>query len=201
MAEKQLIITIGREFGSGGRVIGHALAERFDIDFYDSEIINDLAEKQGVDPDRLARYDEKPRSVLWSRTVRGYSTSNEEALAQLQFHLIREIADEGKSFVLIGRCGETVLAGRDGLIRVFVQGDMETKNKRIQERYHLNESEAAKMIHDMDKKRKTYHNTYCDGKWGDSRSYDITINSSRLGIDGTVDVLEYFVCAYIKGSN
>lgn len=198
MAQKQLIITIGREFGSGGRVIGKELADRFHIDFYDSEIIHDLSEKYGVEPEDLARYDEKPRGIMWNRTVRGYAFSKEDSLAQLQFHLIRDLADKGESFVLIGRCGESVLAGREGLIRIFVQGDLETRNKRIQERYDVDEAEAAKMIRDTDKKRKTYHNTYCDVAWGAASGYDITINSSRLGIDGTVDILERFIRACIE---
>lgn len=198
MAQKQLIITIGREFGSGGRVIGKALAERFGIGFYDSEIIQDLAKEYGIDAKELARYDEKPRGILWNRTAGRYSTGKEDSLAQLQFHLIQDIADRGESFVLIGRCGETVLAGREGLVRIFVRGDLDARNQRIRERYQVSEEEAAKMIRDTDRKRKNYHNTYSDHPWGAAEGYDLTINSSRLGIDGTVDILEKYVRAFME---
>lgn len=194
MAEKQqLIITIGREYGSGGHVIGERLAGEFGIGFYDSEIILDLAERKGIDPKALSRYDEKPSKILWNRNVRGYSTSREEAVAQMQFHLIRELAESGESFVLIGRCGETVLADMDGLVRFFVLGDRKARVRRIMERNGVSEKVAKKQIKETDKKRKTYHNTYSDGKWRDPRSYDLTINSSRLGLDGTAEIMKDFV--------
>lgn len=193
MAEKQLIITIGREYGSGGHLIGEMLAQRLHIGFYDSEIIQDLAEKQGIDPEVLSRYDEKPMRILMNRNVRGYSASREEAVAQLQFQMIRDIAAQGESFVLIGRCGETILSQYDGLIRLFVVGDMDARIARIMERKHVSHSDAHKMIRDTDKKRKAYHNYYSEGKWGDSRTYDMTINSTRLGLEGTADVLEQYI--------
>ena len=192
MAEKQLIITIGREFGSGGHVIGEMLSQRLHIGFYDSEIIQDLAEKQGIDPAILSKYDEKPMRIFMNRNVRGYSASREEAVAQLQFQMIRDIAATGESFVLIGRCGETILSQYDGLIRLFVVGDMDARIARIMERKHVSHSDAHKMIRDTDKKRKAYHNYYSEGKWGDSRTYDMTINSTRLGLEGTADVLEQY---------
>ena len=193
MAEKQLIITIGREFGSGGHVIGEMLSQRLHIGFYDSEIIQDLAEKQGIDPAILSKYDEKPMRIFMNRNVRGYSASREEAVAQLQFQMIRDIAATGESFVLIGRCGETILSQYDGLIRLFVVGDMDARIARIMERKHVSHSDAHKMIRDTDKKRKAYHNYYSEGKWGDSRTYDMTINSTRLGLEGTADVLEQYI--------
>lgn len=193
MAEKQLIITIGREFGSGGHVIGEMLSQRLHIGFYDSEIIQDLAEKQGIDPAVLSKYDEKPMRIFMNRNVRGYSASREEAVAQLQFQMIRDIAATGESFVLIGRCGETILSQYDGLIRLFVVGDMDARIARIMERKHVSHSDAHKMIRDTDKKRKAYHNYYSEGKWGDSRTYDMTINSTRLGLEGTADVLEQYI--------
>lgn len=193
MAEKQLIITIGREFGSGGHVIGEMLAEKLGIGFYDAEIIQNLSEKKGVAEEMLSKYDEKPSRILMNRTVRGYSTSIEEAVAEMQFQMIRDIAESGESFVLIGRCGETVLSKYDGLIRLFVLGDMDARISRIMARKHVSHSEAQKMIRATDKKRKAYHNYYSDGKWGDSRNYDLTINSTRLGVEGTVEFLEEYV--------
>ena len=188
-----MIITIGREFGSGGHVIGEMLAEKLGIGFYDAEIIQNLSEKKGVAEEMLTKYDEKPSRILMNRTVRGYSTSIEEAVAEMQFQMIRDIAESGESFVLIGRCGETVLSKYNGLIRLFVLGDMDARISRIMARKHVSYSEAQKMIRATDKKRKAYHNYYSDGKWGDSRNYDLTINSTRLGVEGTVEFLEEYV--------
>lgn len=193
MAEKQLIITIGREFGSGGHVIGEMLAEKLGIGFYDAEIIQHLSEKKGIKKETLSKYDEKPSPVLMNRSVRGYSTSLEEAVAEMQFKMIRKIAASGESFVLIGRCGETVLSKYDCLIRLFVLGDMDSRITRIMKRKRVSRKEAQKLIKTTDKRRKAYHNYYSDGKWGDSRTYDLTINSSRLGVEGTAEFLEEYI--------
>ena len=191
--DKQLIITIGREYGSGGHAIGEMLAEKLGIGFYDAEIIQHLSEKKGIKKETLSKYDEKPSPVLMNRSVRGYSTSLEEAVAEMQFKMIRKIAASGESFVLIGRCGETVLSKYDCLIRLFVLGDMDSRITRIMKRKRVSRKEAQKLIKTTDKRRKAYHNYYSDGKWGDSRTYDLTINSSRLGVEGTAEFLEEYI--------
>ena len=191
--DKQLIITIGREYGSGGHAIGEMLAEKLGIGFYDAEIIQRLSEKKGIKKETLSKYDEKPSPVLMNRSVRGYSASLEEAVAEMQFKMIRKIAASGESFVLIGRCGETVLSKYDCLIRLFVLGDMDSRITRIMKRKRVSRKEAQKLIKTTDKRRKEYHNYYSDGKWGDSRTYDLTINSSRLGVEGTAEFLEEYI--------
>ena len=191
--DKQLIITIGREYGSGGHAIGEMLAEKLGIGFYDAEFIQRLSEKKGIKKETLSKYDEKPSPVLMNRSVRGYSTSLEEAVAEMQFKMIRKIAASGESFVLIGRCGETVLSKYDCLIRLFVLGDMDSRITRIMKRKRVSRKEAQKLIKTTDKRRKAYHNYYSDGKWGDSRTYDLTINSSRLGVEGTAEFLEEYI--------
>ena len=191
--DKQLIITIGREYGSGGHAIGEMLAEKLGIGFYDAEIIQHLSEKKGIKKETLSKYDEKPSPVLMNRSVRGYSTSLEEAVAEMQVKMIRKIAASGESFVLIGRCGETVLSKYDCLIRLFVLGDMDSRITRIMKRKRVSRKEAQKLIKTTDKRRKAYHNYYSDGKWGDSRTYDLTINSSRLGVEGTAEFLEEYI--------
>ena len=188
-----MIITIGREYGSGGHAIGEMLAEKLGIGFYDAEIIQRLSEKKGIKKETLSKYDEKPSPVLMNRSVRGYSTSLEEAVAEMQFKMIRKIAASGESFVLIGRCGETVLSKYDCLIRLFVLGDMDSRITRIMKRKRVSRKEAQKLIKTTDKRRKAYHNYYSDGKWGDSRTYDLTINSSRLGVEGTAEFLEEYI--------
>ncbi|MGN0271368.1 MAG: AAA family ATPase [Lachnospiraceae bacterium] len=198
MEKKQIIISIGREFGSGGRVIAKGLSERFGIPFYDKDILREIAAERNVDVKTLQEYDEVPKTMFFSRTVRGYSNSPEENIAHLQFNYLRKMAEDGKSFVIVGRCSEEVLKEYDALIPVFVLGDMDKKIERIQQLHHLTEEEAEDMILSTDKKRKGYHNYYCKRKWGDSRNYDLCINSSRLGIEGTVDILESYIRERIK---
>ena len=104
--KKQLIISVGREFGSGGHVIAETLAKRFDLPLYDSNILESIAQERNVDAKTLHRYDEVPRNILFSRRVREYSTSAEENIAQMQFEYLKKKADEGESFVVVGRCSD-----------------------------------------------------------------------------------------------
>lgn len=187
---KQLIISVGREFCSGGHVIAEELARRFGLVLYDNNLLEQIAEEKEIPHDGLKKYDEKPKSRLFSRTVRGYSNSVQENLANMQFDYLKKKAADGESFVVVGRCSETILKGTQGLVTVFVLGDPDVKAERIQKVYGVSEEEARRMMKREDWNRKSYHNYYCKGKWGDSRNYDFSINSSKLGIEKTVDILE-----------
>lgn len=191
----QLIISIGREFGSGGRVIAEALSKRFDIPIYDRHLITEIAEKTGLAPEKIEKYNENPKHKLLSRTVRGYSNSIEDNIAEMQFNFIREKAESGESFVVVGRCSETKLKKFPSLVSLFILADMDAKVKRVMEVYELSEDKARAFIDKKDRKRKRYHNYHCSGHWGDSRLYDLSINSSRLGIDGTVECLVSYIKA------
>ena len=194
----QLIISVGREFGSGGRVIAEALAKRFDIPIYDRHLITEIATKTGLSAGEIEKYNEMPASRLVSRRVRGFSNSIEDNIAEMQFDFLRKKAESGESFVVIGRCSETKLRDFDGLVSLFIIGDMDKKIERVMKVYELSQEEAEHLITKKDKKRKRYHNYHVGMHWGDSRLYDLTINSSKLGIDGTVDILESYVRARIK---
>ena len=194
----QLIISVGREFGSGGRVIAEALAKRFDIPIYDRHLITEIATKTGLSAGEIEKYNEMPASRLVSRRVRGFSNSIEDNIAEMQFDFLRKKAESGESFVVIGRCSETKLRDFDGLVSFFIIGDMDKKIERVMKVYELSQEEAEHLITKKDKKRKRYHNYHVGMHWGDSRLYDLTINSSKLGIDGTVDILENYVRARIK---
>ncbi|HJC57652.1 MAG TPA: cytidylate kinase-like family protein [Candidatus Eisenbergiella intestinipullorum] len=196
--QKRLILTVSREFGSGGHVIAEALARRFELDLYDNNLLEHIAEEKNVGGDVLKRYDERPKNRLFSRTVRGYSNSIQENVANMQFDYLKKLARDGKSFVVVGRCSETILKGYEGLVSIFVLGDREVKRERIMRLYRLSAEEAEHMMARKDWERKSYHNYYCKGKWGDSRNYDLSINSSRLGIDRTVDLLEAYVRARME---
>ena len=190
---KQLIISLGREFGSGGHKIAEMLAERFNLPLYDSNLLEHIAEEKDIEGEHLKKYDEKPKSRLFSRTVRGYSNSMSDNLANMQFDFLKKKAASGESFVIVGRCSETILKEYEGLVSIFILGDRDAKAKHVQEKYGVSEDEAYAMMKQEDWKHKSYHNYYCKGKWGDSRNYDFSINSSKLGVERTTDIIEVYI--------
>ena len=198
MESKQLIIAVSLEFGSGGHCIAEELARRFALPLYDRNILEEIADEKNVDSRNLEKYDELPKNHLFSRTVRGFSNSPEEQIANMQFDFLRKKAEEGASFVIVGRCAETILKGNPGLITIFVLGDMDAKIKRIAGLHLISRAEAERMIWRHDRKRKAYHNHYCEMKWGDSRNYDLCINSNKLGIERTTDTLEQYIRERMK---
>lgn len=193
MENKQVIISISREFGSAGHEIAERLAKKFDLPFYDRNLLDEIAGQKKVDVKNLQRYDEAPKNSFLTRTVRGHSSSPEINIAEMQFDWINKKAQTGESFVIVGRCSETVLKGHEGLITIFILGNMETKIDRIMERYHLDRKDAISKINRHDRNRKAYHNHHSDMKWGDSRNYDLCINSSILGEEETISILEDYI--------
>ncbi len=194
----QTIISVSREFGSGGHIIAEQIAKDHGLKFYDRHLLDDIAAENNMNAAVLEKYDEKPRNAFLSRRVSGFSNSMEEILAEMQFDYIRKKADSGESFVIVGRCAESVLSGHKGLISIFVVGDDETKIKRVEKVYGLNTSEAILKMKRHDKKRRQYHNRHSSFRWGDSRNYDLCINSSKLGLDQTADALEDYIRARIS---
>lgn len=189
----QTIISVSREFGSGGHVMAEMIAKDHNLKFYDRHILDEIANENNMSVEVLEKYDEKPRNAFLTRRVGAFSNSMEEILAELQFDFIRKKAESGESFVIVGRCAETVLSGHKGLISIFVVGDEQTKISRIKDVYHLGESEAIAKIRRHDKKRKQYHNRHSSFRWGDSRYYDVCINSSKLGLERTGAALENYI--------
>ena len=187
--KEQIIVTIGREYGSGGHHIAQEIAEKLGVKLYDKELLEQMVRDSGYTKDDVEKYDEKPVNPFLSRKVRNYSNSIEEVMAEKVFDFIRDRAEEGESFVVVGRCSENVLRGNPNTVSVFVLGDMKDKLARIEKLYNLSESKAMLAIKKKDKLRKLYHNYYSDIKWGDSRGYHVSVNSSLLGIEGTVDML------------
>lgn len=194
----QTIISVSREFGSAGHVIAEKIAKDHGLNFYDRHILDEIANNTNMTVEDLEKYDEKPRNAFLSRRVSGFSNSPEEILAEMQFEYIRKKAESGQSFVIVGRCAETVLSGHPGLISIFVVGDEQEKIKRIKEVYQLSESDAIAKIRRHDKKRKQYHNRHSSFRWGDSRYYDLCINSSKLGVERTGAALENYISERIN---
>ena len=191
--EKQLIISVGREYGSGGHEIAEKLAMHYGIQLLDHNLLDEIAAKKNVKMDHLKDLDEKHKNPLSSRTVRGYSSSPEENMLYLQFDYLRDKADAGESFVIVGRCSETILKQCDSLVSIFILADRDKRIERIMRLYHLTESQAIKKIREKDTNRRRYHNSFCVGKWGDCKNYDLSLNSSKLGIDGSVKLLTEYI--------
>lgn len=192
---EQLIIALGREFGSGGHEIARTLAGRFSLPLYEKNILEEIARARGLDAGGLAPYDERPKNHLMYRTVNGFSNAPGDVIAQMQFEYLRERAEVGASFVVLGRCAEEVLRGRPGLVSIFVLADRDFKLARTMERGAASQGEAQAILLREDRRRKLYHDQFCKGKWGTSRNYDLTVNSARLGIQGTADILEQYIRA------
>ena len=193
----QFIISVGREYGSGGHEIASRLAEKFDIPMYDRNMLDQMAERNGIDAEDLHKHEEMKRQGL-TRTVRGHSSSVQDTIAKLQFDFIREKAESGESFVVVGRCAENVLRDNPALISIFIRGDEAAKTERICRLYKLNKIEAKAKMYRHDKKRKAYHNYYSKMKWGDSRGYDFCINSSLMGVETTADALFKMLSEFLK---
>lgn len=191
--KKQIIVAIGREYGSAGHEIGRKLAAKLEIPFYDRNLLDEFADQRDVDADLLAKYDEKPRRFFFNRTVtvRGqkYTNSPIQNIADIQFALLKSKAYDDDCFVVCGRCADEVLKEFPGLITIFITADYDAKVKRVMEKRNMSEKEAKKAIEKHDKTRRAYHDYFCKSKWGQAGSYDLCVNSSLLGIDGTVDFL------------
>lgn len=198
MSKSQILVCVGREYGSGGHAIAAELARRLDLKLYDHNILDEVALEKGVDPETLRRYDERPHKLFLSRSAKGHHSSAEVNIAYMQFDYLKRKADGGESFVVVGRCAEGIFQGYPGMISIFILGDTRTKCKRIMELYHLTEQEALEKMKRHDTYRKRYHNNFCEDAWGDSRTYDICINSSLKGLDVTTDVLEAYIRARVK---
>lgn len=191
--DKQFIVAIGREFGSGGHEIGKQLAAKLGVNFYDRNLLDHMWDGLDINSEDFEKYDEKSKTPFLTRRVRGHSSSIEDNLAHLQFEFIKEKANSGESFVIVGRCAEAVLRNHPGLISVFIMADEPFKLKRIEEKFDLSPRKAENKMVRHDYNRKKYHNTYSQFKWGDSRGYDICMNSARLDIEGTVESLYRYV--------
>ncbi len=195
---KQFIICIGREYGSGGRIISEIISEKLGVSVYGKTILNKIAEEKSMNLDELKKYDEKSRNIFLSRSVGGYSNSPEDNVAQMQFDFLKEKADSGESFVVLGRCASYILRDNPNIIKIFITADMPEKIDHVSKIFQIPLDDAQLLIQKENKKRKSYHNYYSKEKWGDSRHYDIIINSSKLGIEKTADMLVEYINERIK---
>ncbi len=197
------VITIGRQFGSGGREIGEKLAKAYDIGYYDRELLARAAKESGFCEEILMNHDERPtNSFLYNLVIDtysfGYNSSSfvdmpiSQKVFLAQFDTIKKIAEEGPC-VIVGRCADYALENRDNVINLFIYADEDFKVNRIMKLYDLDAGKARDMIAKKDKQRQSYYNYYTNRKWGRASSYDLCINSSVLGIEGSVKLIKQFV--------
>ncbi|MCQ2484689.1 MAG: cytidylate kinase-like family protein [Clostridia bacterium] len=189
------IITISRQFGSGGRTIGKALAEKLGVPCYDSEIIEKVAEKSGFDRDYVKEKGEDARGAKLSGLFKSnyyYKSSDEDIIWEIQSRIVSELAEQGPC-VMIGRCADYILREREDVFNVFICADMKSRAQRIVTVYGEKEDSPEKRLKDKDKRRASYYQLFTDLKWGVASNYDISLNAGSLGIDRCVDIL-YDIC-------
>ena len=194
------IYTIGREFGSGGKAVGEKLAERLGIKLYDQELLQQAAKDSGFCEEIFENHDEKPtNSFLYSLVMDTYSVSGYSAAPFLdmplnhkvflaQFETIKKIA-ETESCVIVGRCADYALADNPDCINIFIHADMDIRVRNICKSLNITENKARDIINKTDKQRASYYNYYTSKKWGDSKSYNLSLDAGKLGIDNCVEMI------------
>lgn len=188
---KNRIITISREFGSGGRTIGKKVAENLGIPCYDSELIHKIALESGFAEKYIEDAGEyAPGGFLSSAfTNRTFGPTNEDYLWQIQYKIITELAEK-ESCVIVGRCADYILRDKADLLKVFIHADMEFRANRIVEVYGEQDKSPIQRLKEKDKRRAAYHRFYTDMKWGHAQNYHITLDSGELGIEKCVEILQ-----------
>ena len=184
------IITISREFGSGGRFIGEEVAKKLGIAYYDKNIINQIAEESGLSPDYIQESAElSPKKGIFAYALAGRDITGKSVEDMVYEAQRKVILAEKEPCVIIGRNADFILKDRDDVLNVFIHGNMPEKTERICRLYNVSEKEAVKMMTDTDKRRMTNYNFYTDQKWGKASNYTLSLNSSQLGYDKCEEII------------
>ena len=204
--EKHIIINVGRQLGSGGRIIGSRIANDFNIKFYDKELLDLAAQESGFNKKFFEKNDEHKGflKLLFSPFIPLFGSSNpysnqlsDESLFKFQSDAIRKSA-QSHSCVFVGRCADYILRDFPNCVNIFITADMPDRIKRVSELMGINEKEAEKKCIAGDEKRAEYYNYYSAKTWGAASSYDLCINSSAVGIDSTINIIEDFISRKLK---
>lgn len=192
------IVTIGRQFCSGGAEIGQKVAEALGIPYYDKSIIDHTAELLKIEASLVEKHDERPTSIwdspgyqysyMWYTSDPTMTLPLSVKISETQFHTIREYAKQG-SCVIVGRCADHVLRNNKSVISVFIRADIEKRADRAKRLYKLSEVEAKKLIKKTDRIRSNYYSSHTHDEWGTSENYDLILDSSVLGIDTCVKLI------------
>ena len=197
------IITISRQFGSGGRFIAKKLAEKLGIPYYDNELITLAAKESGYSEAIFEKAEQiSTHSFLYSLSIFGsaeglYGLPLADKVYLAQSEVIKKVADNGPC-VIVGRCSDYVLRDYDNVLNFFIYSDEEHKIKRATTYYGLNSDKVSEELRKKDKKRANYYNYYTSQRWGDAENYHLSLNSDAVGIDAAVDILASFVTAHEK---
>ena len=198
---EHIIITIGRQLGSGDRVIAQKLAQEFDCQFYDREILNLAAKESGFSEKIFEQNDEHKgflKSLFHMRVphvsdVNFYKSNiSQEGLFQFQSDAIRKAAKKG-SCVFVGRCADYILRDMPNVVNIFVTADIDWRAEQVIKRHQCTKEEALKIIHHAESSRASYYNYYTGKRWGDAASYDLCVDASILGIDATEQYIADFI--------
>ncbi|WP_125142304.1 AAA family ATPase [Clostridium transplantifaecale] len=203
MAGKKVVITIGRQYGSGGADTGRRLAEELGLGFYDKNILRMNSDESGIKESYFHLADEKAGNKLLYKIISsltpekgspsfGSDLISADNLFRFQSEVIRKLAAE-ESCVIIGRCANYVLNGMDGLVRVYLYADMEVREARIREKDLYDEKEILKNIKRIDRERRDYHRYYTGCDWEDLDNYDLIINTTKIGVDGAVKIIKNYL--------
>ena len=198
-----LVITIGRQFGSGGRQIGRLLSEKLGIPYYDKEILAEAAKESGICEEILEHHDEKPTGSLLFSLVTGVQMHGNLGGAYMdmplnhkiflaQFDAIRRLASEG-GCIIVGRCADYVLRDKPNAVKLFVKADMRQRMERAVAVHGVDITKAEDYVRKMDKQRASYYNYYATNTWGDVNNYDLCLDTGKLGIEGSVELIMDYV--------
>jgi len=203
----RFVVCIGREFGSGGKYIGEELAKRLNMKCYDNELLQKISKSYNIDMETLEKVDEKEKSSFWYSFATNYVFSKNENISPVsasdffflkQAKLIEELYEK-ENCIIIGRCSDYILKNKSNVIKVFVYAsDMDFKINRKMKYENLNKQDTMKKIQKKDKERAEYYKHFTNQKWGDKSNYDISIDTSKLGIDQTIELLEMYINKRIK---
>ncbi|MCC8044343.1 MAG: cytidylate kinase-like family protein [Clostridiales bacterium] len=195
---KKVVVAIGRQFGSGGHEIGEKLSKKLGIKFYDKELIKVIAKQSGLCEKVLESYDEKPtNSLLYSIVMDVYPSAMytgptlDQQIYQANYDTIKQLGET--SCVIVGRCADYILRDCPELVSVFIHADDDFRAERIAAEYHLPDAKVRDMLVKTDKKRASYYNFQSEKKWGAAVSYNLCLDSSSIGIDGSVDLIESYI--------
>lgn len=196
-----MIVTIGRQYGSGGREIGERLAQRLGYAYYDTMILEKASEKSGIKPSVMKRYDEQVADKWLNPMISGGMSKDTLLLpvraALSQFEVIRQIGEKGAA-VIVGRCADYVLREQNNVLSVFIHADWSRRVARVAARNGIEAKEAGVRVRNTDKHRAAYYNCYTEKKWGSADTYQLCLDSGAIGIDGAVNLLEFCVKQALK---
>lgn len=198
------VITIGREFGSGGKYIGEKLAKRLQYQFYDKELVKRVAEESKIDINLLEKNDEKQKESFWysfamatfpmTDSVNSLTIiPNSERYFMEQAKVIEEIAEK-ENCVIIGRCANIILKNKPNVVNIFVYSSNQNFKIQRKKKYgQISEKEIEKTMKKIDKERATYYNYYTNEKWGDKTGYDLMIDTAKIGVEGAIILIEEYI--------